>query len=567
MKAIGGAEGIGIGNAYIYQKSVINIEKYKTDNFSEEIDKLKKAQEKSKKDIEILYVKALSDVGEEESQIFKAHEMILEDPEFIDRIQKKIKNERLCASWALDSVSKDFITMFESMDNEYMKQRATDIKDVSSNLQRNLLNIEKNDISLMEKGVIIIAKDLSPSDTILLDKNKVEGFIVEKGGKTSHAAILARSLEMPAIVGANSILSDISDGDIIAMDGAKGVYVINPSSDELDEFLKNKEKLIEEKNRLKQMIGKKTQSLDGYNVKVEGNIGSLDDLEKVIENDGEGIGLFRTEFLFMGKNEMPSEEEQFIVYKEVAERMAGKPVVIRTLDVGGDKDISYFNMPEEMNPFLGYRAIRFCLEEVEIFKVQLRALLRAGNYGNVKIMFPMISSMEELLEAKDILEQAKEELRSVDIAFNENIEVGIMIEIPAAAIISDLLAKEVDFFSIGTNDLMQYTYAVDRMNDAISSLYTSYHPALLRLIKIIIDNGHKNGITVGMCGQVAGEPRLIPVLLGMGLDEFSTSSSSILRTRDVISKNSRKGMIEVVEKLLELPSAVEVEKAIIEILN
>lgn len=567
MKAIGGAEGIGIGKAYIYQKSEINIEKYKTDNFLEEIDKLKKAQEKSKKEIEILYMKALSDVGEEESQIFKAHGMILEDPEFIDRIQKKIKDERVCASWALDSVSKDFIAMFESMDNEYMKERATDIKDVSSNLQRNILNIKTNDISLMEKGVIIIAKDLSPSDTILLDKNKVEGFIVEKGGKTSHAAILARSLEMPAIVGANSIMNDISDGDIIAMDGAEGVYVINPSSNELDEFLENREKLIEEKNRLKHMIGKKTQSLDGYNVKVEGNIGSLDDLEKVIENDGEGIGLFRTEFLFMGRNAMPSEEEQFIVYREVAEKMMGKPVVIRTLDVGGDKDISYFEMPEEMNPFLGYRAIRFCLKEVEIFKVQLRALLRAGNYGNVKIMFPMISSMEELLEAKDILEEAKEELRRADIAFNENIEVGIMIEIPSAAIISDLLAKEVDFFSIGTNDLMQYTYAVDRMNDNISSLYTSYHPALLRLIKTVIDNGHKNGIKVAMCGQVAGEPRLIPVLLGMGLDEFSTSSSSILRTRDVINNNSKKDMLEFVEKLLELPSAVEVEKAIIKILN
>ncbi|MTI69149.1 MAG: phosphoenolpyruvate--protein phosphotransferase [Firmicutes bacterium] len=567
MEGIKASPGVAIGKALIKKEEKIDVKNTKIDDIQNEIKKLKDAREESKKQIQKLHDHAFENIGKEEAQIFEAHMMIIDDPEFFGQVEQKIKDESVNASWALKTVKDTFVTMFENMENEYMRERASDLKDVSGRIIKLLLGIKITDFSKLDEEVIVIAKDLTPSDTAQMDKEKVIGFVTEVGGKTSHSAIMARTLEIPAVVGVKELLNTVKNGDLVVFDGEEGEVYINPEESVVKKYEKKKKEYEEFTKSLDKLKGKESISKDGVKVELAANIGTPKDVDGILRNDGEGIGLYRTEFLYMDRDKLPTEDEQFKAYKEVLERMENKPVVIRTLDIGGDKELSYLDLPEEMNPFLGYRAIRLCLDKVEIFKTQLRALLRASVYGNIKIMFPMISSIEELRQAKKILEEVKKELINEEIKFDKNLEVGMMIEIPAAAILSDQFAKEVDFFSIGTNDLIQYTTAVDRMNQNISNLYNQFHPALLRLIKTVIDNGHKEGIWVGMCGEVAGDPKLIPVLLGMGLDEFSMSPISILKARWIISKLSKKEMEKKVDEILSLPTATDVENYIDEFIN
>lgn len=567
MIGIGVSSGIGMGKVIIKKEPTLKLKKSLIDNTEKEITKLKCAIEKGKEQIEALYQHAFDTIGKKEADIFRAHKMILEDPDFIGQIESKIKEEAVNVEWAISEVSNFFIEMFDAMEDEYMRERAADIRDVTGRLIRIVLGIEETDLSKLTEEVIVVAEDLTPSDTAQMDRNKVIGFITEIGGKTSHSAIMARTLEIPAVVGIEKATELISNGDYVILDGDTGKVIINPEKEVIEEYTRKKQDYIDFKKKLEQMRGQKSITKDGFKAEIAANIGTPKDVEGILSNDGEGVGLYRTEFLYMDRDRLPTEEEQFEAYKEVAVRLEGRPVVIRTLDIGGDKELSYLPLPKEMNPFLGYRAIRLCLDQTDIFKTQLRALLRASAYGNIKIMFPMISAIEELRQAKSILEEVKKELRAEKVKFNESIEVGIMIEIPAAAVMSDSFAKEVDFFSIGTNDLIQYTTAVDRGNGKIAHLYNEFHPALLRLIKTVIDNGHKEGIWVGMCGEVAGNPQLIPVLIGMGLDEFSMSASSILRARWIVNNLNKSDMEGLVEEILKLPTAKEVKEFIAQNIN
>ncbi|MBZ9609812.1 phosphoenolpyruvate--protein phosphotransferase [Clostridium estertheticum] len=567
MKGIGVSPGIVIGKVILKEEKKMIIEKKEISSYEEEIKRFKTAMENSKSEIQNIYNNVLKKLGEKEANIFEAHLMILEDPEMLDQIEKKIEDDKVNAEWALKEVSEMFISMFENMDNAYMKERAADIKDVTSRLMKKLMNIEEVNFEELANEVIIVAHDLTPSDTSQIDKNKVLGFITEIGGGTSHSAIMAKTLEIPAIVAVKDITKKVKNGDLIVFDGEEGLIYVNPEEKIVNIYKEKKAEYNKNKEELNLLIGKKSITTDGVRVELAANIGTPKDLESVINNDCEGVGLFRSEFLYMDRDSAPTEEEQYAVYKEVAEKMQNKPVVIRTLDVGGDKELEYLKLPKEMNPFLGYRAIRVCLDKVDIFKTQLRAILRASTFGNIKIMFPMISSIEELRTAKGILQGVKNDLKKENIKINGNLEVGIMMEIPAAAIISDLLAKEVDFFSIGTNDLIQYTTAVDRMNEKISHLYTPFHPALLRLVKMVIDNAHKENKWVGMCGEVAGNPKLVPILIGMGLDKFSMSPISILRARGIIRNISQGEMRSLAEQVVNLPTAEEVEEFIEKSIN
>ncbi|WP_066501235.1 phosphoenolpyruvate--protein phosphotransferase [Abyssisolibacter fermentans] len=562
MKGIGASPGIAIGRVLIKNEQKVEIVKKAIDNPQDEIKKLTEAREIAKQQVKKLHQLALKNMGEEEANIFEAHMMIIDDPEFFSQVEDKVSSDNVNVDWALKQVSDFFIDMFANMDNEYMRERAADIKDITGRIMKILLGIEITDFTNLEEEVIIVARDLTPSDTASMDKNKVIGFVTEIGGRTSHSAIMARTLEIPAVVGLDGILSQVKNGDSIVFDGDKGEVHVNPSQDIVDEAKATKEEYDKFQKMLRELVGKPSVSKDGVRVELAGNIGTPNDLEGVIRNDAEGIGLYRTEFLYMDREKLPTEDEQFEAYKAVLEGLNGKPVVIRTLDIGGDKKLSYMEMPEEMNPFLGYRAIRLCLDKVGIFKTQLRALFRASVHGNLRIMFPMISSIEELRKAKAIVEEVKDELRKEGIKYSDSVQIGMMIEIPATAILSDMFAKEVDFFSIGTNDLIQYTTAVDRMNQKISHLYNQFHPALLRLIKMTIENGHKEGIWVGMCGEVAGDPKLIPILLGFGLDEFSMSPISILKARHIIKNISKEEMKEHAQKVVMLPTAEDVKKYI-----
>lgn len=560
MKGLGVSPGIGIGKAFIIDKRSINITKNYVDDVEREIDRLKVAFEKAKEQLNELYYKTIDELGEKEAQIFKSHEMMLEDDTFISEVEAKIKAETINAEFALNETSNFYIKMFEKIEDEYLRERAEDIRDVMNRVIRILMGINSFDFSNIDKNSIIVAKDLTPSDTAQIDRTKVAAMITEVGGKTSHAAIIARIMGIPTVVGLNNITDKINDGDTVICDGKTGKVLINPSEKQL--FYYNRKKSIEDEinNELRNQIGLPSITNDGFTVSLSANIGTPNDVDMVLENDAEGIGLFRSEFIFMNREHQPTEDEQFEQYKEVLVKMKDKPVIIRTLDIGGDKNVPYIDIPKEMNPFLGYRAIRLCLGNVEVFRTQLRAILRASVYGNVKIMFPMISTMRELKEAKKILQQAKDELTHEGIQFKNDIEVGIMIEIPSAAIISDLLAKEVDFFSIGTNDLIQYTMAVDRMNSKLSHLYSQYHPALLRLIKGIIDNAHNAGIWVGMCGEAAADPKLIPVFVGMGLDEFSMNPPTILRSRYIVRNLNKEDMEIIAKSTLDMENALEVEE-------
>ncbi|CEN79754.1 phosphoenolpyruvate--protein phosphotransferase [Paraclostridium sordellii] len=559
-KGTGASPGIALGNALVIEHSELNIEKKNIENIEAEIEKLQSAVETSKIELEKVKERAKVELGEHEAEIFEAHLLVLADPELIDQTIAKIRDEKVNADFALNEVKDMFVSIFESMDNEYMRERAADIKDVTNRVLRHILGVKVVDLSALDEEVILIAHDLTPSDTATMNKKMVLGFLTNIGGRTSHTAIMARTLEIAAIVGLNDATDQIKDGDFIVFNGETGEVIINPDEETINQYRQLKAKHDEEKEALKQLIGKASYTLDERHVELAGNIGSPNDLDGLLKNDAEGVGLYRTEFLYMDKeDDFPTEQEQYEAYKAVLEGMNGKPIVIRTLDIGGDKELKYFKMDEEMNPFLGYRAIRLCLDRVDIFKTQLRALYRASVHGKLRIMFPMISSLEELLKAKEVIREVLSELDSEGIKYSHEVEVGMMIEIPSAAVISDILAKHVDFFSIGTNDLIQYTCAVDRMNQKISYLYNQFNPAVLRLIKMVIDNAHKEGKWVGMCGESAGDKRMIPILLGMGLDEFSMSPISILPARKFITSVNYSDMKKFADEVLTMGTAEEIK--------
>ena len=567
FNGIGASPGIVIGKALVLEESQIVIEKKSVDDFENEIKKLNDAVDLSKSELERVKERVEHEVGQEEAQIFAAHILVLEDPEFVGEAENKIRSEHINAEYALNEVKDMFVSIFESIDNDYMKERAADIKDVTNRVLRHILGMKVVDLSSIDEEVVLLAHDLTPSDTASMNKSMVKGFLTDIGGRTSHTAIMSRTLEIPAIVGLNNITSKVKDGDCVVFDGDRGQVYINPQQDILDEY-KEKKKLFEEDKKLLSMLrGQESKTIDGKRVELAGNIGTPDDIGGLLKNDAEGVGLYRTEFLYMNSDEFPSEDIQYEAYKKVLEGMEGKPVVIRTLDIGGDKKLSYFDMEEEMNPFLGYRAIRLCLDRTIIFKTQLRALYRASVHGRLRIMFPMISSLEELLAAKAICQEVKEDLKNESIDYSDDVEIGMMIEIPSAALISDILAKHVDFFSIGTNDLIQYTCAVDRMNQKISYLYSQFNPAVLRLIKLVIENAHKEGKWVGMCGEAAGDQKMIPILLGFGLDEFSMSPISILRARRLINSVTLENMRKLSDEVLNLTTSKDIEVHIDEFLS
>lgn len=559
FKGISASPGVAIGKALVYKVEALNIIKSSILNIDDELERLERSFEVSKFQLEEIKAETEKKLGTDAAAIFEAHIMILEDQEFILQIRNKIIEEKVCASYAANEAIKAYASIFEAMEDEYLKERAADIRDIGTRLLKNLMGIEIINLSNLSEESILVAADLAPSDIATMNVEKVLGIITEIGGSTSHTAIMARTLGIPAIVGLKSIVKEVNDGDVIVFDGEEGIVYINPDNKTLDIYHSKESAYKLRRSELIILKNQPTISKDNRRVELACNIGVPKDVEAVLENGGEGIGLYRTEFLYMNRNSMPSEDEQYEAYKEVLEKMEGKPVIIRTLDIGGDKELSYLNLPKEMNPFLGYRAIRICLDQPQIFKTQLRALLRASVYGNLKLMYPMISSVEEVRAANDILNQVKRELDDEFIQYSKEIEVGIMIEIPAAAVIGDLLIKEVDFFSIGTNDLIQYSIAVDRTNEKISYLYEPFHPAILRLIKMVIDFAHKDGKWVGMCGEMAGDLKVIPILLGLGLDEFSMSASSILPARKLIAELSYCEMKQIAEKALMLPTSRDVK--------
>lgn len=534
-KGIAASKGYAIGKVLIKVDLDLTVEAKTVNDTEVEVNKLKAALEASKAQLEKIKDKAHLELGADKAAVFESHIMLLEDPEFVGAVENVINESKLNAEKALQDTVDSFLAIFEAMDDEYMRERAADIRDVGRRILTNLKGYSTEGLMITDKDTIVVAHDLTPSDTAQLDREKVTAFLTNIGGRTSHSAIMARTLEIPAVVGMGDITAQVKNGDTVIVDGFSGAVIINPSKEQKEEYMEKKVAFDKEKEELKKLIAVETKTLAGKRIEVCGNIGKPEDVHKVLENGGEGIGLFRTEFLYMDRNNMPSEEEQFEAYKYVAEKMEGKPVVIRTLDIGGDKKLSYLPLPEEMNPFLGYRAIRICLDRVDIFKIQLRALLRASAFGNIKIMFPMIASLEEFLQAKEILGQCMEELKAEGKAFNEKLETGIMVEIPAAAVMAHELAVHVDFFSIGTNDLIQYTLAADRMSEKVSYLYNPMHPAVLRLIKMTIDGAHSAGKWCGMCGEMAGDENAIGTLVEYGLDEFSMSASSILKAKQLIT--------------------------------
>jgi len=567
ISGIAASNGIAIAKAYRLIEPELSVEKRSIEDVEAEISRFKEAIQKSTVELKVIRDKAEQDLGADKAAIFDAHLLVLADPELITPIQDKIQSENVNAEFSLHETASMFITMFEQMDNEYMKERAADIRDVTKRVLSHLLGVHIPNPSMIAEEVIIIAEDLTPSDTAQLNPVYVKGFTTDIGGRTSHSAIMARSLEIPAVVGAKSVTDSIVNGDLIIVDGLKGEVHINPTPELVKRYEEVQEAYASQKAEWAKLVHEQTVTQDGHHVELAANIGTPKDLEGVRQNGGEGIGLYRTEFLYMGRNDFPSEEEQFEAYKTVLEGMAGKSVVVRTLDIGGDKELPYLQLPKEMNPFLGYRAIRLCLNEQEIFRTQLRALLRASIYGDLKIMFPMIATLSEFREAKAILAEVRQELLDNGVQVAEKIEVGIMVEIPSTAVMADIFAKEVDFFSIGTNDLIQYTMAADRMNERVSYLYQPYNPAILRLVKMVIDAAHKEGKWAGMCGEMAGDEVAIPILIGMGLDEFSMSATSILKARSLISQLSLDEMKKLSQDVLVMDTNDKVKEAVLKAVN
>ncbi|EJM2938908.1 phosphoenolpyruvate--protein phosphotransferase [Listeria monocytogenes] len=558
LKGIAASDGIAIAKAYLLVEPDLSYEKTEVTDVESEVKRFESALEVSRTELSMIREKAAKDLGEDKAQIFDAHLLVLNDPELTGPIEESIKNSKTNAETALQETTDMFIGMFESMDNEYMRERAADIKDVRKRVLSHLLGVTIPNPALIDEEVVVVAADLTPSDTAQLNRNFVKGFVTDIGGRTSHSAIMARSLEIPAVVGTKEVTASVAKNDIVIIDGLEGNVIIHPTEEQIAHYEKIKSDFALQQAEWDKLKNEKTVSKDGVHVELAANIGTPNDLEGVISNGGEAVGLYRTEFLYMGRDNFPTEEEQFEAYKAVVSGMDEKSVVVRTLDIGGDKTLPYLELPEEMNPFLGFRAIRLCFANEELFRTQLRALLRASVYGNLKIMFPMIATVNEFRQARDILLDEKAKLKAAGTEVSDSIELGIMIEIPAAAVLADQFAKEVDFFSIGTNDLIQYTMAADRMNERVSYLYQPYNPSILRLVKMVIDASHKEGKWTGMCGEMAGDQTAVPLLLGLGLDEFSMSASSILKSRSLIKRLDQSEMVKLAEEALNKSTAEEV---------
>ena len=562
IKGIAASDGVAIAKAYLLVEPDLSFTNENITDTDAEIKKFRNALEASKIELTKIRNNAEKSLGADKAAIFDAHLLVLDDPELIQPIEDKIENEKVNAPEALNEVTTQFITIFESMDNEYMRERAADIRDVSKRVLAHLLGVELPNPSMIDESVVIIGNDLTPSDTAQLNKEFVQGFVTNIGGRTSHSAIMSRSLEIAAVVGTKSITHEVKQGDMVIVDGITGDVIIDPTEDEFIAYQNKRERFFEDKKELQKLRDAETVTVDGEHAELAANIGTPDDLYGVMENGAEGIGLYRTEFLYMGRDQMPTEDEQFEAYKKVLETMKDKRVVVRTLDIGGDKELPYLNLPKEMNPFLGYRAIRLCLDQQDIFRTQLRALLRASAYGKLNIMFPMVATIKEFRDAKAILLEEKDKLTSEGQEVADDIEVGIMVEIPSTAALADIFAKEVDFFSIGTNDLIQYTMAADRMSERVSYLYQPYNPAILRLVKQVIEASHKEGKWTGMCGEMAGDETAIPLLLGLGLDEFSMSATSILKARRQINGLSKNEMTELANRAINCATQDEVKELV-----
>lgn len=560
-KGTSASAGIGIGKAVIVKEEKLVITRQTISDAAAEIQRFKGALEKTISDTERMAEDLATRVGEKEAEIMQGHMMLLVDPMLTGEIETSIQNDSVNSEFAIENVCNMYADMFASMGDELMQQRATDMRDIKTRMQKTLMGIQSVDISGLPKGSVIVAEDLTPSMTAGINPDNVTGIVTELGGRTSHSAILARALEIPAVVAVTAFLAEVKDGDQIVLDGSTGEVYLNPETAVTQEYESKKNTFMAEKKELEQYIGKPSVTKDGVHVEIVANIGKPEDVEKVLQYDGEGIGLFRTEFLFMDRTAMPTEEEQYEAYKKVAISMNGKPVIIRTLDIGGDKEIPYMGLEKDENPFLGYRAIRFCLDRKEdIYKPQLRALLRASAFGNIRIMVPMVTCIEEYREARALVEELKTELDSKGIAYKKDIQVGIMVETAAASLIADIFAKEADFFSIGTNDLTQYTMSVDRGNKKVSYLYSTFNPAVLRSIKHIIASGREAGIMVGMCGEAASDPMMIPLLLAFGLNEFSMSASAILKARKMVTEYSVAELQAVADKAMSFATAAEIER-------
>lgn len=560
MKGTSASAGIGIGKVAIMEETELVIKKETISDAAAEKERFQAALKQAIEETEALAKDLATRVGEKEAEILNGHLMLLSDPMLTGEIENTIAGENACSEYAIENVCNMYADMFASMGDELMQQRATDMRDIKTRMQKILLGVSSVDIASLPAGSVIVAKDLTPSMTAGINPANVCGIVTELGGKTSHSAILARALEIPAVVAVEGFLNSVKDGDTVVLDGSEGVVFVNPEEAVTADYEAKRTAYLKEKKELDQYIGKPTVTKDGVTIELVANIGKPEDVDKVLQYDAEGIGLFRTEFLFMDRNSMPTEDEQFEAYQKVAIAMNGKPVIIRTLDIGGDKEIPYMGLKKDENPFLGYRAIRFCLDRREdVYRPQLRALLRASAFGNIKIMVPMVTCLEEFREAKAMIEEIKAELDSKGIAYKKDIQVGIMVETAAASLMADAFAKEVDFFSIGTNDLTQYTMSVDRGNDKVSYLYSPLNPAVLRSIRHIIQCGRKEGIMVGMCGEAASDPLMIPLLLAFGLNEFSMSASAVLNARKLITGYSIEELQAIADQAMSFVTAGEVE--------
>lgn len=553
LKGIAASDGVAVAKAYLLVQPDLSFQKKSIEDTAAEESRLDDALAASSSELQKIRDKAAKSLGEEEAQVFDAHLMVLSDPEMIGQIKTHVQDNKVNAESALKEVTDMYIGMFEAMDdNTYMQERAADIRDVTKRVMAHLLGVKLPNPSMIDEEVVVVAHDLTPSDTAQLNKNFVKAFVTDIGGRTSHSAIMARSLEIPAIVGTMEITSKVKEGDILAVNGIAGETIINPTDEQAAEFLKVGEDYAAQKAEWEKLKDAETVTADGKHFELAANIGTPKDLTGVHNNGAEAIGLYRTEFLYMDSPDFPTEEDQFEAYKAVLEGMGEKPVVVRTMDIGGDKELPYLKLPHEMNPFLGYRALRISLSELgeDMFRTQLRALLRASAYGNLRIMFPMVATLKEFRAAKKMYEEEHGKLAKEGVKVSDTIQVGIMIEIPAAAVLADKFAKEVDFFSVGTNDLIQYTMAADRMNERVSYLYQPYNPSILRLIKNVIDAAHAEGKWAGMCGEMAGDQTAVPLLMGMGLDEFSMSATSILKTRSLMKRLTTSDMAELADKAL-----------------
>lgn len=559
-KGIAGSEGIGIGKVVIIEDHDITIETKHVPETDSEIARLQEAIEKFVEITNKMADKMDETVGKKDADILRGHIQMLQDPMIEEQISSLIIAEKITAEMAVDQVLEQTAEMFSQIPDELLQQRATDFRDIKARMIKLLMGIEDVDISQVPAGTVLVAKDLTPSMTAGIKPENIEGILTEMGGKTSHSAILARAMEIPAVLSIEGICDIVKNGDTVVLDGTSGEALVNPEEDVVKEFEDKREQFAKDKALLKAYAGKPSVTKDGTKVELVCNIGKPEDAKKAVECDGEGIGLFRTEFLFMDRDSIPTEDEQFEAYKAVAETMKGKPVIIRTLDIGGDKDVPYLGLEKEENPFLGFRAIRFCLQRQDIYKTQLKALVKASAYGKIKIMVPLVTGVDELRQVKTMVADIMKEFDEKDVPYNKNIEIGVMMETPAACMMADALAKEAAFFSIGTNDLTGYTMAVDRGNAKVAYLYSTYNPAVLRAIKRIIECGRKEGIMVGMCGEAAADPKLIPLLLAFGLDEFSVSATSVLKTRKIISDCDVGACKELAEKVLQCITEEEVLK-------